>query len=634
MPRRPNPIRSSPPLGARRLLEGRISRRPGRLFGAILALSATALLPGAAELGAQDGSPAALQADSTPEAAPRFSWDPNDPRVDLSPGWMEAEEAIQGLERLASVARPEGFYNPETPGDGRFSNTDLAFRDDVLFQGNYHGFKIYEVSNPSKPELRVSVVCPGGQGDVSVHGNLLFMSAQETRGRLDCGTEGVEERVSERRFRGVRIFDLSDLESPRQAAAIQTCRGSHTHTLVTDPGDPEHVYIYNSGTSSVRPAEELPGCSDADPSEDPNTSLFQIEVIRVPVDAPEEAEIVNEPRLFADPETGEIDGLWEGGPHGPGTQRSRQTNQCHDITAYPELGLAAGACSGNGLLIDISEPDRPLRMAAVVDPNFAYWHSATFSNDGSTILFTDEWGGGSAPRCRPTDPPTWGANAIFRRDGTELELAGYYKLPVPQASTENCVAHNGSLIPVPGRDIMVQAWYQGGISVLDFTDPEDPFEIAYFDRGPLSDTTLHTGGYWSAYWYNGRIYGAEISRGIDIFRLLPGEHLSEAEIEAAELVRLEEFNAQTQPRFTWPAHVSVARAYLDQLVRENRILDARADEVDAVLRRAEEGRVSAGQLGQVAARLEEDAAAVRSGDLGGDAERLSKLARVLRELET
>ncbi|MDZ7780550.1 MAG: hypothetical protein U5R14_11565 [Gemmatimonadota bacterium] len=569
---------------------------------------------------------ASLDAQAMQSNEPRMTWDPNDPRIDLGAGWLDAEQAIWNMELVTSLERPDDFRNPETPGDGRFNNTDVAFQGDRLFQGNYNGFQVFDISDPANPELEVAVVCPGGQGDVSVLGDLLVMSAQENRGRLDCGTEGVEETVSEVRMLGVRIFDISDLSDPRQVAAVQSCRGSHTHTLVEDPNDPEHIYIYIQGTGSVRPADELPGCTAAEPEEDENTALFRIEVVRVPLDAPDEAEIVNMPRIFADAETGEIAGLWSGGDHGPGTQASRRTNQCHDITAYPEIGLAAGACSGNGILLDITDPVNPTRVHEVIDPNFAYWHSATFNNDATKVLFTDEWGGGSAPRCRATDPDTWGANAIFRLVDGELDLAGYYKLPVPQSEMENCVAHNGSLIPVPGRDIMVQAWYQGGVSVLDFTDPENPYEIAYFDRGPLSDEQLFTGGYWSTYWYNGAIYGAEISRGIDVFEIVPSEHLSEAEVEAAKLATVDEFNAQMQPKFTWPAAEPVARAYLEQLVREKRILDERARQVEEAL----DGSASAARLNEVAAALEADAEAVRTAQLGGDAEKLSRLAETLR----
>jgi len=514
---------------------------------------------------------------------PRLDWNPNDPRIGLSAGWRDAGEAIWNMTKLATLTRAEGFFNPENPGDGGYSNTDIAFAGDLMFQGNYNGFQIYDISNPSNPVLRTAVVCPGGQGDVSVYGNLLVMSSQETRARLDCGVEGVEETVSDIRIKGVRIFDISDIDRPRQVAAVQSCRGSHTHTILKSPNDDENLYVYIQGTSGVRPEAELAGCVGGDPEENPNTALFRIEVVRVPLANPAAAEIVNMPRIFADAE-GNIAGLNQGGQLMPGAQNSRSTNQCHDITTYPALGLAGGACSGNGILLDISDPANPVRVGEVYDPNFSYWHSATFNNDGSTVLFTDEWGGGSGPRCRGTDPATWGANAIFSRDAdNSMELEGYYKLPVPQTDTENCVAHNGSLIPVPGRDIKVQAWYQGGVSILDFTDPANAFEIAYFDRGPISDTQLYTGGYWSTYWYNGAIYGAEISRGIDVFELEPSEHLSAAEIAAAEAVVLNEFNAQMQPMFEWEDTPVVARAYLDQLERAGRILASRAQAVDRVL---------------------------------------------------
>ncbi|MDA0327944.1 MAG: hypothetical protein O2958_02865 [Gemmatimonadetes bacterium] len=575
---------------------------------------------------------AAQAATEVPPAAPALRWDPNDPRIGLGAGWLDAESAISGMQLLAAIPRPDGFFNPSTPADGRFSNTDLAFRDEMLIQGNYNGFQIYDISNPADPSLALSVVCPGGQGDVSVYGNLVVMSAQETRGRLDCGLEGVADSISSERMRGVRIFDISNLNNPTQVAAIQSCRGSHTHTLVTDPNDSANLYIYIQGTSSVRPGEELPGCSGGEPEDDADTSLFRIEVVRVPLAAPQRAEIVNMPRIFADEATGNIAGLWQGGDHGPGTQSSRRTNQCHDITAFPGIGLAGGACSGNGILLDISDPVNPRRIGEVADPNFAYWHSATFNNSGSTIVFTDEWGGGSAPRCRASDPATWGANAIFTIEDGEMELAGYYKLPVPQTETENCVAHNGSIIPVPGRDLMVQAWYQGGLSIMDFTDPANAFEIAFFDRGPLSIESLFTGGYWSTYWFNGRIYGAEISRGIDVFRLTPSEHLSQAEIDAAEAVHVDEFNAQLQPQVTWAPSVSVAQAYLDQMVRGNRILNARAAQVTEVLQAARRGSATAAQLGTVARQLDADVAAINAGTLGGDADRMAKLSGVLRGL--
>jgi len=559
---------------------------------------------------------------------PRLDWNPNDPRIGLASGLEDAGEAIWNLTKLTTLTRPGGFFNPENPGDGGFNNTDIAFSGDLMIQGNYNGFQIYDISNPSNPVLRTAVICPGGQGDVSVYGNLVVMSSQEGRARTDCGVDGLEETVSDIRMKGVRIFDISDVDRPRQVAAVQSCRGSHTHTLLKSPNDDENLYVYIQGTSRPRPAEELAGCV-ADP-DDPNTAYFRIEVVRVPLANPAAAEIVNEPRIFADA-SGDIRGLNPGGEMVPGGQRSSTTNQCHDITTYPALGLAGGACAGNGILIDISDPANPVRVGEVYDPNFAYWHSATFNNDGSTVLFTDEWGGGSSPRCRGSDPATWGANAIFTRNAdNSMELAGYYKLPVPQTESENCVAHNGSLIPVPGRDIKVQAWYQGGVSVLDFTEPANAFEIAYFDRGPLSETQRFTGGYWSTYWYNGAIYGAEIIRGVDVFELEPSEHLSANEIAAAKSVMLDEFNAQMQPMFEWEDTPVVARAYLDQLERAERILASRAQAVDRVLTAAEAGNANAAQLNAVAADLEADAVAVEAMELGGDADKLAKLAAVLR----
>jgi hypothetical protein len=611
-----------------------------------------------------------------------------DPRVGLKPGFRDAGEAARNLELVASLPKADGFFDPKAPagtptaperegrggrrgdpegdpaagrgtppaeggaapeaggrrGGGRrgggggsglnFANSDLAFKGDHLWMGNYHGFNTYAIEDATKPRLIASVVCPGGQGDVSVHGNLLFMSVEQTRGRIDCGVQGVEEPVSAERFRGIRIFDISDLRRPRQIAAVQTCRGSHTHTLVTDPDDKANLYIYGSGTSTVRSTEELGGCSGLKPEEDPNTSLFSIDVIQVPLAAPETARIVNRPRIFADPTTGAIAGLWPGGDHGPGTQTSRLTNQCHDITVFPEIGLAAGACSGNGILLDISDPVHPVRLDHVVDRNFAYWHSATFNNDGTKVIFTDEWGGGTRPRCRATDPPTWGADAIFDVVDRKMRFGGYYKLPAPQTEQENCVAHNGSIIPVPGRDIMVQGWYQGGVSVFDFTDSANPVEIAFFDRGPIDAKDLITGGYWSAYWYNGYIYGAEIARGVDVFRLTPSEHLSKNEIDAAALVRSPEFNAQQQPRIVWPASSVVARAYVDQLARTKGIRPERAAAVRAALDRVDRLRTGRDrgaaavldELDALAAQLEGDAGAAA----GRDVERLKALAATLK----
>lgn len=551
-----------------------------------------------------------------------------DPRVGLKAGYMDAGQAISNLEFVAQLPKPAAFFNPDRPGDRGQTNSDLAFRGNYVFQGTYGGFQVWDVSNIKSPKLVRAFVCPGGQGDPSVYRNLLFLSVEATSGRLDCGTQGVRDSVSTERFRGVRIFDISDVANPRQVAAVQACRGSHTHTLVTDPRDTSHVYIYISGTSTPRSPTELPGCSREAPETDPNTSLFRIDIIEVPLGAPQNARIVNSPRIFADT-AGNIAGLWRGGTHGEGTQRTSTTNQCHDITAYSDIGLAAGACSGNGILLDISDPVNPKRIDEVIDPNFAYWHSATFSNDGKTVLFSDEWGGGGQPRCQVTDRPEWGADAIFSIDrNRQMKLESYYKLPAAQTKFENCVAHNGSLIPVPGRNVFVQSWYQGGISVFDFTDPEKPFEIAYFDRGPMSDSTLESGGHWSAYWYNGHIYGSEMARGLDILALKPSAYLSANEIEAARLVRVDELNVQDQRKFVWPAAFVVARAYLDQLVREDGLRKRWADPIYAELTRAEKltGAARRTALLQLATRLERDAATAE------DKERVQALATTVRGL--
>ena len=592
-----------------------------------------------------------------------------DPRVQLAAGVDDAGQASWNMALVATRPKPEGFYDPHTPvgrpvptepvadaepteqdeqneaadedeparrGLLNFANTDLAFAGDVLFEGNYHGFSTYRVEVPASPQLVSSVVCPGGQGDVSVVGDLLIMSVEQTRGRLDCGLQGVAEPVSEARFRGIRIFDISDLRLPRQLAAVQTCRGSHTHTVVTDPDDEGNIYVYGSGTSSVRPGDELEGCSDESPSEDPNTALFRIDVIQIPLTRPEEARIVGRPYIFRDPGSGAIAGLWKGGDHGPGTQSTRQTSQCHDITAYPEMGLAAGACSGNGILLDISDPINPVRLDEVVDPGFAYWHSATFNNDATKVIFTDEWGGGGRARCRASDPREWGADAIFDIVDGKMEFRSHYKLPAPQTEQENCVAHNGSLVPVPGRDIFVQAWYQGGISVVDFTDSSNPVEIAFFDRGPLNPDRLVMAGYWSAYWYRGFIYGTEIVRGLDVLELLPSEYLTRDEIAAASLVAPATFNAQQQRRIDWPARPLVARVYLDQLGRSDAIAAERRVALSDLLDRTDQmladgSRTDAAiaeQLDTAAAALERDSA----GASGRNQKRLRSLAETLTSL--
>jgi hypothetical protein len=573
---------------------------------------------------AGSGSMAAAPAPQRTMAAARPS---PDPRIGLKAGLFDAGEAVWNLRVLSKTPPSKDFVG--------ITNSDLAFTDKYAIQGNYDGIQVWDISNPSRPTSVVTYVCPASQSDVSVYKNLLFVSGEGMTGRLDCGTEGVQEAVSHDRLRGIRIFDISDIRNPKYIANVQTCRGSHTHTVVESPSDKENVYIYVSGSAQVRPSEELPGCSGGPLDENPNSALFRIEVIKVPVAHPEQAAIVSSPRIFHDlvapPEHGMapadiaeleaarargafildfgnnrvqvlpdrfadnmLDSIVKGrgGMGGPTAADSaalrdslaamvarRMGNQgegprpgptqCHDITVYPAIGLAGGACGGYGLLLDISDPTNPIRIGAVSDSNFSYWHSATFNNDGTKILFTDEWGGGGQPKCRATDPKEWGADAIFTLENRQMRFRSYYKLPVAQTPLENCVAHNGSLLPIPGRDIMVQGWYQGGISVFDWTDPGKPTEIAFFDRGPVDPTRMQMGGSWSVYWYNGALVSSEIARGLDIFELTPSGYMSQNEIDAAKSVKLDHLNTQGQPKFVWPASFSLSRAYLDQLERSN-----------------------------------------------------------------
>jgi hypothetical protein len=618
-----------------------------------------------------------------------------DPRVGLSPGLFDAGEAIWNLNMISTTAPPEKFV-------GAF-NTDLAYKDNYAIQGNYNGFIVWDLTNPAQPELVVEFLCPASQSDVSVVGNLLFVSGEGVGGRLDCGTEGVSEAVSKDRLRGIRIFDISDIRNPKYISNVQTCRGSHTHSVLLDPNDDANVYVYVSGSAPVRPEAELPGCSSALPDEDPNSALFRIEVIKVPLAQPQMAAIVSSPRIFEDltapPRHGAapedilnqqralerareagayiavlggvervvpnnmirpmlleiakargaevanaadsaalrtnlqelVDAAMASRGAGAGGGNQRGPNQCHDITLYPEAGLAGGACEGYGLLLDISNPAEPRRIDAVADSNFSYWHSATFNNDATTVIFTDEWGGGTQAKCRATDPKEWGANAIFAIDENgKMEFKSYFKLPAPQTSQENCVAHNGSLIPIPGRDVMVQGWYQGGINLFDFTDPSNPVEMAFHDRGPIAADRLQAAGSWSVYWYNGVIVNSEIGRGLDIFELVPSEFLTANEIAAAKTVKQDFLNPQGQPKFAWPASTALALAYLDQLDR-NRELDLQViNGFRTSISQAASlsGSARSTMLNTVATDVERSASASRN------AAKVNKVAQTLRSLAT
>ena len=567
-----------------------------------------------------------------------------DPRIGLRAGLQNAGEASWNLTRVASVTPPEKFVGA--------TNSDLAFTGNYAIQGSYNGWQIWDISTPSKPTLATAYYCPASQSDVSVYKNLLFVSGEGLEGRLDCGNQPERSPVSAARLRGLRIFDISDIRNPKNVGNVQTCRGSHTHTVLADPKDKENVYVYISGSSGVRPAEELAGCSGAQLEQDSTSALFRIEVIKVPLADPSKAAIVSSPRIFSDlaapprhgstaadkkeieaaraagklvfeiaaigetivlPDAQAKQGLEQmvkmrggtGEPTAADTAKLRGfvqqqiatmtassgnkgPTQCHDITVYPGIGLAGGACEGYGLLLDISDPANPKRVAAVADSNFSYWHSATFNNDGSKVLFTDEWGGGGAPKCRSSDPMQWGANAIFNVGADRrMTFAGYYKMPAPQTAEENCVAHNGSLIPVPGRDIMVQSWYQGGVSIFDWTQGSKPVEIAFHDRGPVDSTKMEMGGTWSVYWYNGVIVSSEIARGLDVFELMPSPWMSVNEIAAAKTVHLDYLNPQGQPKFTWPPSFAKAHAFLDQLERSKGISAARVSAVRSSLTAAE-----------------------------------------------
>ncbi|MBK6494335.1 MAG: hypothetical protein IPG05_04410 [Gemmatimonadetes bacterium] len=576
-----------------------------------------------------------------------------DPREGLKAGKFDAGIAIWNMKMLST-----------TPSPGPFAlntNSDLAFSGTKVYQGNYDGLMIWDIANPAKPYLVNWVHCPASQSDVSVYKNLAFVSAEGLTGRMDCGTGGVPDPVSKDRVRGIRIFDMTDPLKPKYVGNVQTCRGSHTHTVVTDKNDPDNVYVYISGSAGVRSADELPGCSGLAPDADPNSALFRIEVIKVPLADPSKAAIVSSPRIFTDlapaptrltPAAPSPNAAARGGAGAPGAPGAPGAagagrgagggrgaaggaprvrtgpNQCHDITVYPGAGLAGGACGGYGLLLDISNPANPRRIDAVADTNFSFWHSATFSNDGKAVLFTDEWGGGRAPRCRASDHYEWGGNALFKIVDGKMVFQSYYKMPSHQTDWENCVAHNGSPIPIPGREVMVQGWYQGGISIFDWTDPASPFEVAFFDRGPLKDGELTSAGSWSVYWYNGVIVNSEIARGLDVFELAPSKYISQNEIDAAKTVVFTELNPQEQPKMVWPASFAKARAFVDQLERSKGLSAARIGAVRGALTAAERASGAARKtaLTRLAGQVDGDAKA------SSDKAKVAMLGEAVREL--
>jgi hypothetical protein len=619
----------------------------------------------------------------------------SDARVGLKAGLYDAQEAISNLKVVGRAQLPAAFA-------GQW-NSDITFTGKYAIQGNFAGPIIWDMSDPSKPALVTAYPCPASQNDVSVFRNLMFMSVEANNGRVDCLAGGVQDTVSPIRMRGVRIFDITDIKTPKLIANVQTCRGSHTHTVLEDPKDKANVYIYVSGSAGVRSPNELAGCVGNVASSDPSSALLRIEIIKVPLADPSKAAVVGRSNIFT--------GLTEVPRHGPSdadrAQGSRaleaaraqgafiaknpqsgmemvvppqmvrplldsvvkargatgaatgadsaalrgamqgilnrafgaavggggavsERSQCHDITVYPALGLAGGACEGHGILLDISNPVNPVRLDAVADSNFAYWHSATFNNDGTKILFSDEWGGGTSPKCRAGDKPEWGANAIFTIENRKMKFQSYYKIPTIQTGAENCVAHNGSLVPIPGRDVMIQSWYQGGISMFDWTDPKNPIEIASFDRGPVDSTRVVVGGSWSVYWYNGQMISSEIARGMDIAELVPSPFISQNEIDAAKSVRFTYLNAQGQPKLEWPPTFALARAFTDQLERKGCLAGNRISAIRASLSAAERatGVERSTALRQLGTSLDADARG------GCDPNKVRMLQKALQDLQT
>ena len=650
-----------------------------------------------------------------------------DPRASLKAGVFDAGTTSKGMTLLATRPRADtimALAKIAGPRSLSYINSDFVFRGNYLYQGNFGGFQIWDISNPSSPVRTSTTLCTTDQGDPSIWGNLLFISDESARGRMDCTSAGITERISKDRAQGIRIFDVSDPAHPRQVTVVQTCRGTHTHTLIPDPKDKNIVYIWGQGSSGLRPQDEVAGCAGApfDPKKDGADSTEQfrrIEVIKVPLDHPENWSLVNQPHIFeglgprppahgnapgdtagrggrggagggraganaavilsADGATimapaamasaildslvkargasgppaagdtahaviylqgrpgvtlltaaqaAQLGAAGRGGRGGGGARGGGGPGQCHDITVYPEAHLAAGACVQYGILMDITDPVHPKTLQAVTDSNFALWHSATFSNDASKLLFSDEWGGGTSPRCRSIDPINWGGDVVFDLKNKHLTQGAFYKMPAAQTTTENCVAHNGGLVPVPGRDILVQGWYQGGVSIVDFTDARKPFEIAYFDRGPINADTMYIGGSWGAYFYNGHVYSSEIYRGLDVFDLTPTENLTQNEIDAAKSVHFDQLNPQTQPKIVWPAVFPVARAYLDQIIRDKGLSEKQTNAIAKALDAAEPltGAKRRNALTRLATQLTGDVAAAK------DKQRVTAMAGVVRDM--
>jgi hypothetical protein len=504
--------------------------------------------------------------------------------------------------------------------------------------------------------------CITSQGDPTIVGNLLFLSAEGAANRNDCGDGGVQDPKDH--MAGVRIFDVSNPKAPKLVKNVQTCKGSHTHTLVPSPKDPRIIYLYVSGQQAARPATELAGCKNGTDPADPTNSLFQLDIIKVPLDHPEQAEVIPGARIF----TG-LDGRGECkqfcAPVDPRQAAAASTRpasdpamptgprNCHDVTAYPAMNLLLASCSTHSIVVDISNPEKPVRLDALTDTNnFQGRHTAAFSNDGKKLIQTDEWGGGTGPMCQASSMIELGGNTVITLDAKKKQSQhAYFKLPSAQSAEENCVSHNGGIIPVPGRDLYVQGWYQGGVSIMDFTNADSAFEVGYFDRGsidppkgadvpqPAAGTPAvrgggnTIGGSWGAYYWNGLIFSSELDRGLDILELTPSPQLSANEIAAAKLVRFDAYNPQSQPKMTWPPAFVVVRSYLDQLVRNGGLASERTAAISSALDMAEmkSGAARATALNALAQQVDRDVAGAKDGarvrTMAGEIRRLAAASR-------
>lgn len=568
-----------------------------------------------------------------------------DPRATLKPGRYDAGVAEKNMRLISTVAKPAQF---DTARGLTFINSDLAFRGNYVYQANFAGFTIWDIKDPAKPVMTAAVRCITSQGDPTIYGNLLFLSAEGPGNRNDCGDGGVQDPKDH--MAGVRIFDVSDPKAPKLVKNVQTCKGSHTHTLVPSPTNKRIIYLYVSGQQAARPETELAGCRNGTNPDDPANSLYQLDIIKVDLDHPEKAEVIPGARIFSG-----LDGASECRrycvPVDPRRQAARGARaaaapegeampdgprNCHDVTAYPEVGLLAASCSTHSILVDIKNPEKPFRISALADTNnYQGRHTAAFSNDGKKLIQTDEWGGGTGPMCQASSMIELGGNTVISLDGTKKQTQrAYFKLPSAQAAEENCVSHNGGIIPVPGRDLYVQGWYQGGVSIMDFTNADSAYEVGYFDRGsidppgpvdmPKAAAAAATnqrgggrtiGGSWGAYYWNGLVFSSELDRGMDIMELTPSAELTANEIAAAKLVTFTEYNPQSQPKMVWPAAFVVVRSYLDQLVRGQGLAAARTSAIDAALTAAEAktGAARKAALTALAAQVTKDATGAKDG---------------------